>query len=106
MNHLIGSLLLIIGILVVIVITMAAIKAFFFGRKTPQGFPYEKEEKLFSPAERSFFSALQEASGELLRVMGKVRLADIIRVKKGLSRNASQAAFNRIQSKHCDFICL
>jgi len=33
-----------------------------------------------------------------------VRVADVIRVKPGLSGSARQQAFNRIQSKHLDFV--
>jgi very-short-patch-repair endonuclease len=43
------------------------------------------------------------ARGEYL-IMSKVRLADVVSVKKGLSGAARQQAFNRIQSKHLDFV--
>ena len=36
--------------------------------------------------------------------MCKVRLADIIKVNLNLQRSESQSAFNRIQSKHIDFV--
>lgn len=41
--------------------------------------------------------------GDEYRVFGKVRLADIIKVS-GVSGKARQAAFNRIQAKHLDFV--
>lgn len=63
-----------------------------------------KEPVLFTPAERSFLRVLEAALGDPFRVMGKVRLADVIKVKTGLSRSAWQQAFNRIQSKHLDFV--
>ena len=36
--------------------------------------------------------------------MGKVRLADVIKVKSGLTGADRGRAFNRIQSKHLDFV--
>ncbi len=66
-------------------------------------YPYERIEKLFSPAERSFLGVLEEIFGREYAILGKLRLADIIRVRKGLSNNARTAAWNRITSKHVDF---
>jgi very-short-patch-repair endonuclease len=66
--------------------------------------PYEKEPLLFTPAERSFLGVLESALGDKVRIFGKVRLADVIKVKSGLSGSARQQAFNRIQGKHLDFV--
>ena len=66
--------------------------------------PYQKEPVLFTPAERSFLAVLEPALGDQFRVLGKVRLADVIRVKSGLSGSERRQAFNRIQSKHLDFV--
>lgn len=72
--------------------------------KTSVALPYQKEPVLFTPAERSFLAVLDQALGDQFRVFGKVRLADVIKVKPGLSGSARQQAFNRIQSKHLDFV--
>jgi len=100
----IGPLLPLIGLLVLLAIVMGVIKILTAGRRTPKGYPYEKEDSLFSPAERSFLGVLEQAVGQHYRVFGKIRLADVIRVKRGLARAARQSAFNRIQSKHVDFV--
>jgi very-short-patch-repair endonuclease len=72
--------------------------------KSPVALPYQRNPVLFTPAERSFLAALDQALGDQFRVLGKVRLADVIGVKSGLSGSARQQAFNRIQSKHLDFV--
>ncbi len=64
---------------------------------------YRKRDGLFTPAERSFLGVLDQAIGDDHRIFGKVRLADLVEVKKGLDRKSWQKAFNRIQSKHIDF---
>lgn len=68
------------------------------------GYPYSKNQTLFSPAERSFLGVLEQAVGEDYRIFGKVRVADVVSVKSLSHRNAWQQAFNRISAKHFDFI--
>ena len=57
-----------------------------------------------SPAERSFYGMLSQAMGGEFLIMTKVRLADIVKVRRGMSRGQWRSAFNRIQSKHVDFV--
>lgn len=99
-----GNLLLPVAVLVIIAVLAAVIKVLVQKGKGPADYPYQKEPTLFSPAERSFLGVLEQAIGDQFRIMGKVRLADVIKVKPGLARPAWQKAFNRIQSKHLDFV--
>jgi Protein of unknown function (DUF2726) len=64
---------------------------------------YVARDSLFTPAERSFFGALENAVGDQFRVFGKVRIADVINVKSA-SNKTWQSAFNRISAKHFDFV--
>jgi hypothetical protein len=94
-----------IVILVVFGIAATALKAFFKVNKGgTEDYPYEKEQALFTAAERSFFGVLEQAVDGKLRIMGKVRLADVVKVRRGNSKSIWQKAFNRIQSKHLDFV--
>ena len=72
--------------------------------KGSQESPYQKEPTLFTPAERSFLGVLEQAVGSEFRIMGKVRLADVLKVKPGITGPDRQRAFNKIQSKHLDFV--
>lgn len=65
---------------------------------------YEKVNSLLTPAERSFFAVLEQAVGGNFRLFAKVRIGDILRVKRGLVGGDRQAAWNAIQSKHVDFL--
>ena len=67
-------------------------------------FPYILESSLFSPAERSFLGVLDQCFGSEYRILGKVRIADAITVRKGTAKPRRQRAFNRISSKHFDFL--
>lgn len=67
------------------------------------GHPYVASPNLFTANERLFLTALEGAAGAY-RVFGKVRVADLIEVRKGLSQSERQRAFNRISQKHLDFV--
>lgn len=66
--------------------------------------PYSLKPALFSPAERSFLGVLEQAIGKHYQIFGKVRIADVVATKRGLSSSNWQTAFNRINAKHFDFV--
>lgn len=70
------------------------------------GVPYVRQRALFTQAERSFLGSLERALEGRYRVMGKVRVADVLRVKSGLHHGERRSAFNRISAKHVDFVLL
>lgn len=97
----IGTLFLVIvslGVLKVMVKLLIALLT------TQDDFPYVLQKTLFTAAERSFLGVLEQALDDDHRVFGKVRVADVLKVKSGLARKAWQAAFNRISAKHIDFV--
>jgi hypothetical protein len=101
----IHSLWPLVAIIIICVITITALKIFLRGNKDgTENYPYEKQQTLFTPAERSFLGVLEQAVDGKLRIMGKVRLADVVKVKNENNKSAWQRAFNRIQSKHVDFL--
>ena len=100
-----------IFVLVVIVVTAVALwrrvsrrEGGSLDRSAAVELPYERNLVLLSAAERSFLGVLEQALGEGYRVCPKVRVADAISVRRPLPRGEWQRAFNRISSKHFDFI--
>lgn len=79
--------------LVLVAAVIAALKYLLPLLKKPAGLPYESNGKLLSPAELSFLGVLKLALGDGYRIMAKVRLADVVSVKKGLGRAEWQQAF-------------
>ena len=65
-------------------------------------FPFLRKKYFFSAAERSFYEVLWRAAGDQIHVFAKVRLADVVYVARGTG--SWQTHFNRIQSKHIDFL--
>lgn len=92
---------LIVSVLILILLAFFVLKVKPSGRNS---FPYQKAKALFSPAERSFLGVIDQVVGTDFRVFGKVRIADVANVKTMSNRSAWQKAFNRISSKHFDFI--
>ncbi len=98
-------LLILIIVLVLLLVIVTLIKVLLKHKSQgDQTFPYEKQSALFSPSERSFLGVLEQAISNRYRLMGKTRLADIVKVKSGLSKSAWQNAFNKIQGKHIDIV--
>lgn len=67
-------------------------------------FSYRKLDALFTPAERSFLGVLNQAINDNSIIFGKVRVADILTPNKGFAKGVWQKAFNKISSKHFDFV--
>ena len=65
---------------------------------------YFLRKSLLTPAERSFLGVLEPVLPAGTRVFAKVRLEDIVGVKKGLDRAGRTSARNRIKSRHVDFL--
>ncbi len=65
---------------------------------------YRPQERLFSAAEARFLASLDRSIEPGQRVLGKVRLADLVSIKSGLSPGRRQIALNRVAQKHIDFV--
>ena len=102
-----------VTIFVLVVVVVTAVALWRRGSRRESGsldgsetvkLPYQRNSVLLSAAERSFLGVLEQALGEGYRVCPKVRVADAISVRRPLPRGEWQRAFNRISSKHFDFI--
>lgn len=62
--------------------------------------PYVKRKYFFSVAELKFFELLKEIIGENYYIFPKVRICDIIQAKD----KSSYSDFNKIKSKHVDYL--
>jgi len=94
--------------LALLVVVVVAIVVLRLSKLTPSGrhadYPYTRNDVLFSVAERSFLGVLEQAVSDEYRVFGKVRVADVASVKVMKNLAVWQRAFNRISSKHFDFL--
>ena len=95
---------LLIALVILLVLITVAKTAVKSGKsKEAVSYPYVPAESLFTKHEQAFLRVLEQAAGDY-RVFGKVRVADVVEVRKGLSKSEWQRAFNRISQKHIDFV--
>ena len=67
-----------------------------------EALPYVRKDYLLTKAERAFFDVLFPIVSGKCHLFSMVRLADLIYIRKGTEKR--QSYFNRIQSKHIDFV--
>lgn len=67
---------------------------------------YQPQNYLFTKTEWRFAQALREAIQDDYLMMGKVRIADLLKVEshKDIKQSARMGKFARISSKHIDFV--
>lgn len=88
----------------IIVFLILAILSALLNIKPKFKYPYEKTP-LLTQNELRFYKSLRNIALKYnLNVLAKVRIADIVKVESGLSRKEYTIAFNKIQSKHVDFV--
>ena len=68
------------------------------------GLSFDSMGPLFTPAERSFLGVLEQVLDNRYRVFGKVRLGDLVKPAKGLSKSQRTTASNKVRQKHVDFV--
>ena len=105
MNPLVFLVLLFIVVLALVVLAVVARKlAPVASAGTNVESIYAATPALLTPAERSFFGVLQQVVPQDFRLFAKVRLADVIQPRSTLGASTRQSAFNKISSKHVDFV--
>lgn len=97
-----GSIFILLLVMVVVAVLVSLLKVQQAG--PAKEMTYEARKDFFSPAERSFFGVLEWAVAGKYRVLGKVRLGDLIQPAKGYTRSQRTVAWNRINQKHVDFV--
>lgn len=67
-------------------------------------FPFEKKNTIFTPAEKNFQHLVEQALGSKYRVLNRVKLSDVISIRKGVSSKSCQTANKKATSKYLDFV--
>jgi hypothetical protein len=67
-------------------------------------FPFDSKTSVFTPAEKNFQNLVEQAMGSQYRVINRVKLADIVTIRNGVSDRASQSAVKNAEGKYLDFV--
>lgn len=97
-----ASPLLVLCIIALVVLSIGA--GLFRFILSPAAFSYRGRPSLFTPAELCLLETLRTVISRSCVVAGKVRLADIIEPRRGMSRQHFIASLNRVACKHVDFL--
>ncbi len=73
-------------------------------KKSPPKDKYLKNSNFFSIAEKKFFDILNETIKDKFLIFPKVRVADLLFVKKDLNGEKNFGSFNKIKAKHVDYV--
>lgn len=97
---------IILGILILITLLLVVFGNFINPSSLglPQQFLYRKLDTLLTPAEQNFYNTLKNSVPDGVIIFGKVRVADVLTPIKGLNKSKWQTAFNKISSKHFDYV--
>lgn len=94
-----------IALLFLLTCILLLIVTALLGSKPDQAqYSYQSTQFLLTKAERSFYGALVQAVGNDALVFAKVRIADVLLPISGMNRTNWQRAFNKVSSKHFDFV--
>ena len=77
-------------------ISLIVIVAMLASKLTDNSFPFPFDSKplIFTPAEKNFQNLVEKALGPKYRIINRVKLADIVSIRNGVSNRAGQAATN------------
>lgn len=92
--------------IILMYIVLFLIVVFFvivFKSKLRKEWPYIKNDSLLTEAEKKFYFVLAEVIGNDYLIFSKVRMADLLHLPR-MSGSNFYHYFNKIQSKHVDFL--
>ena len=96
--------IILVGVLLVLVIAVSIFLK-FQGKEEPAQGAYVSRGTLMTLAEQEFYRVLRSSLPvEHYQIFSKVRMADIVDVQKGMEKKPQNSSFNKIKSKHVDFL--
>lgn len=96
--------LTLLSILVLVVIVSFVATKFTDNNENP--YPFVRKKELYTQVETAFLQLLERAVGEQYRIVSRVKLADIIDCKSGLSDKSKRIALTKSKNKQLDFVLL
>ena len=91
-------------IAIIAVVIIALFIMFGSGKSEASKLPYIPKDRLLSNAELSFYQVLNSTLRDNVTLFAKVRIADIVGIKKGLDAKSKMSHLGKIAQKHVDFV--
>lgn len=90
--------------MLLVFVGVGAVKLSAQSTVTQLSFPFRRREQLFTPVERNFLELLEKAVGHEFRIVCRVRLSDLISVKRGTANKNGKVALAKAVGKQLDFV--
>lgn len=94
--------LFIIGIVFILILLAAVV----LPARQSSASPYKPIDSILTPAEQHFYKVLLSVTRERAIVTAKVRIADIVKVRRTIKKKHFWGHFSKISQKHIDFVLL
>lgn len=91
-------------VLITVVVIAAILACVAIYAKQSQAQAYEAIPSILTPAEQRFYTVLSQAVQGRALIMTKVRVADIVKVRRSMGRRSFWRHFSQISQKHIDFV--
>ncbi|MDU0352865.1 DUF2726 domain-containing protein [Paraglaciecola aquimarina] len=92
--------LAIILMMLLIIVAVGAMKL----HEPALGFPFQKKTHLFTAVERSFIDLIENAVGRDFRILCRVKMSDVLAVRKTADKKTVKNALSKAGSKQFDFV--
>lgn len=86
--------------MILIIVAVGAMKL----HEPSLAFPFKKKANLFTPVERSFLDLIEKAVDTNVRIMCRVKMSDILAVRKTANKKTIKNALTRAGGKQFDFV--
>lgn len=93
-----------LSILVLVVVASVVASKFTDNNENP--YPFVRKKEMYTQVESAFLSLLERAVGDNYRVVSRVKLADVIDCKPGLSNKSKRIALTKSKNKQLDYVLL
>jgi len=101
LNHLLTPLQLSAGASIIIIILMCILIVPARAKAVKN---YEARHSIFSPAEKYFYNVLLSIYKDRYIVLAKIRIADVVEVKKTLNQKEFWKVFSQVSQKNIDYL--
>ena len=90
----------IVLMMILIVVAIVAIKF----SEDEVSFPFMRKTQLFSPVEHQFLDMIERAVGNEFRVMCRVRLTDVLSLRRNTNKKMAKSALIKATGKQLDYV--
>ncbi|MBS3799038.1 MULTISPECIES: DUF2726 domain-containing protein [unclassified Pseudoalteromonas] len=91
---------------ILVLVVIASVMASKFTDNNENPYPFVRKKEIYTQVESAFLTLLERAVGDNYRIVSRVKLADIIDCKSGLTNKSKRIALTKLKNKQLDYVLL